>query len=294
MHWAVFEIIATFLWSFVNIVDKYALGKWFKNLYIPIIILEILGIIAAVIIYLFHGFAELSVFSIFIALIAGIFHFLCYVFYFKAVKLEEISRVVPLFHFTPVFVLIFGTFLLGEIFTPIKYFGIFLILIGAVGLSFKNSIKLNLGKAFWLMILSSISWAVFSISLKYLLNFSDFWTVFAYTRIGAVFALIPAVYFTFNDFKSLIRKQGLKPVAVVSIAHLFNLAALILATVAVSLGPVILVEFLSSTQYLFLFFITIFLSIFYPSIIKEDIGRFNVIIKFAAIMLMILGSVLIV
>ena len=149
MLWIIYSIIAVLIWSIVNIVDKHILEKRIKNSLIPVVIFGVIGLLIAIIIYLLQGFQPLSGLNIILALIAGIFLKLTNVFYFKATKIEEISRVIPLLSLSPLFVLILATIFLGEVFKPLQYLGIFLLVIGAILLSTKNfKEEIRLSKAF--------------------------------------------------------------------------------------------------------------------------------------------------
>jgi len=293
MLWVFFSILAAFIWAVANIVDKYILTKWVKNPVVPIMILGIVGLIAGFLVYLFHGFSILSYSNIVLAFIAGIFYILANTLYFKAAKIEEISRVTPLFYLTPLFVLILAAIFLGEIFTPIKYIGIFLLVIGAVLVSSKNFLKISLGKPFRLMLISSLALSLYSVITKYLLGFADFWTVFSYTRIGTVFILIPIFYFNFPDLVSTVKEHGKKVVAVISLNESFNVIGVLSITIATAIGYVTLVNAMSSVHPFFVLLFAVILSIFYPRILKEEIGKSTILQKLIAIALMFTGAVLI-
>ena len=139
MSWILFSILAALTWAVVNTVDKYILTKWVRNPIVPVMILGVVGLIASILVYIFHGFYYLSIQNIVLALIVGVLFVLICFFYFKAVKLEEVSRVIPLFYLSPLFVLIFAAISLGEIFTPIKYLGIFEV---EAGIFLKGSVYL--------------------------------------------------------------------------------------------------------------------------------------------------------
>ena len=144
-----------------------------------------------------------------LAFAAGILYIWAVLLYYDAIKLDEISRIIPLFYITPLFVLIFAGIFLREIFSIAKYIGIFLLVFGAILISARN-FQIRFGKAFWLMILASLILAINSVIQKHLLNAADFWTVFAYVRIGSFFAVIPVIYFNRKDFSSTMRKKGKK------------------------------------------------------------------------------------
>lgn len=293
MSWIVFTILAALTWAIVNIIDKYVLTKWIRKPITPVIIFCIIGLVASFLVYLFHGFSELSFPNIALSFIAGNFYILTVIFYFKTVKTEEISRVVPLFYLTPLFVLIFAAIFLGEFLTPVKYLGIFLVIVGAIFISSKNFIKISFGKAFLFMVLASLFASLNAVITKYLLNFADFWTIFSYTRIGTIFALIPIFYFNFFDLLSTVRKHGKKVVAMISLNESLNIIAVLLITIATAVGPVTLVNALSSLQPFFVLLFAIILSIFYPRILKEEFNKSTVLLKLIAIALMFSGAILI-
>jgi len=148
--WAIFSILAALTWAVVNTVDKYILTKWIRTPLVPVIIVGLIGLMTSVVIYFVYGFTFLSGFNIFLALVAGIFSILMTVFYFKALKIGEVSRIVPLFYLSPLFILIFAGIFLGEVFTPLNYLGIFLLVFGGILISSTNPFKVKPSKAFWL------------------------------------------------------------------------------------------------------------------------------------------------
>lgn len=291
--WAVFSILAAFCWAIVNIVDKYVLTKWIRKPILPVIILGIVGLIAGIMVYLIYGFSYLSCFNIVLALLAGIFFLLMSIFYFKAVKIEEISRVIPLFYLSPLFILLFAGIFLGEIFTPLKYLGIFLLVVGAILISSKDVLKIGLGKSFWWMILSTISLSINQILIKYLLNFSDYWTIFAWVRMGAAIGLIPIAYIYLPDLIDIVKRKGKRVIFVISANETLNLVAVFFITISVSIGYVTLANALSSVQSFFVLLFTVILSLFYPLVLKEEIGKSVMFLKLLAIISMFIGAILI-
>jgi len=288
--WVFFAVLATVIWAVVNIIDKHALVKWVKKPIIPTIICGVLGLLASIIVYFVKGFEELSYFNVFLAIIAGIFYILMALFYFRAVKIEEISRIIPLFYLEPIFVLVFALIFLGEVFSFVKYLGIFLLVFGAVLISSRHPFRIKLKKSFWLMILSALAIAVNSVIIKYLLNFADFWTVFSYVRIGTFISVIPLIYFYFKDLIS-VNRLGL---GLMTFAETLNLFGVLSITIAMSIGFVTLVKALASVQPFFVFLFALILSVFYPKILKEEIKKKTVLHKFIATILIVIGAILVI
>ncbi len=293
MLWAYLSILAAFVWAIGNVVDKFILEKWIRKPAIPVLFLGVIGLIASIFIYFIKGYSYLSLINILLAFVAGIFYITANIFYFKAAKIEEISRVIPYFHLAPLFVLILAAIFLGERFTPITYLGIFLLMMGAVLISSKNLKKFSFGKPFRYVMLSVFLFAVSIIIRKYLLGFADFWTVFAYIRVGSALALVPLFYYNFKELRQTIKKHGKKVAVVISANETINMIAMLLFMIAMVSGFVTLVEALTSTESFFVLFFTVILSILFPKILKEEISRKTILIKLVAIVIMFIGALLI-
>jgi len=293
MSWTTFSILAALIWSIVNIVDKYVLSKLVSRPIIPLIVLGFVGLITSIFVFVATGLQGLSSFNIFLALVAGVFYALMGFFYFQAVKVEEISKVAPLFYLSPFFILVIAGLTLGEVFPPIKYLGILLLIIGAILISMKSLSSFTFGKAFWLMILSSLSLAFSQVLTKHLLNFADFWTVFAYIRVGAFLALVPAIYLNFSELKAIYKESGAKVFEIMSFNESLNLVGVLFITLAATTGFVTLVNALSSIQPFFVLFFTVLLSIFLPSILKEEISKSTIFLKATSIGMMFVGALLV-
>lgn len=294
MLWVFFSILTALFWAVGNIIDKFVFTRWTIKPIIFVIVQGGVGLIASFIIYLNHGFTELSSLNIFLGILAGIFEVLSSLFYYKAVKTEEISRVVPLYYLMNFFILIFAFIFFKETFTFVKYLGIFFLVIGAILISQKDKIDFKLNKAFWLMILAAIAYAISVIIIKYLLNFADFWTVFSYTKgIGVIVALVPVVFLNFEETSRELVKNGKKAFSAILVAVLLGVFGGLFITIAISSGSVTLSNVLSSIQPFFVLVFASIVSTFYPSIFKEEISKNNIIIKVIATILMFIGVILI-
>ncbi len=293
MSWIIFSILAALCWSFVVMADKYVVSKWFKEPLAVLIIVGVSGLIVSFGIYFIRGFQPLSSFNVFLAIIGGAMTLLASVFYFKALKIEEVSRIVPLFYLSPLFVLFLAAIFLNETLAPLNYLGVIFLVGGSILISFKRFSKISFGKAFYLMILSAIVVSIRKIIMKYVLDFTDYWTVFAYERIGGSIAAIPIIYLYLSDLRDSVKKYGKKVLAVLSVTEVLNLVALLLFTIAISIGSVTLVSASSSIQPFFVLLFAVILSVFYPSILEEEIGKSVILLKLLAIVLMFIGVFLI-
>ncbi|MBI2110612.1 DMT family transporter [Candidatus Woesearchaeota archaeon] len=288
-----FSVLAALSWAIVNTLDKYVLTKWINKPVIPMMVSSIIAITVAFLIFIFKGFSTLSISQIILALLGGLFSAMMSLFYLNALKREEVTRVIPLFYLAPLFIAILAAIFLREVFQPLIYLGVIFLISGAILISNKSIRKISLGKAFWFMIASSLSLSINQIIVKYLLAFTNFWTIFSYVEIGYFLSVIPIFYFNFSDLKKIIQQHGKKVAGVISLSTLFNILGILLITIAISIGAVTLVNALSSIQPFFVLLFAVLLNQFYPNILKEEVNKSTILIKFFAILLMFIGVILI-
>lgn len=294
MLWVFYAFLSALFWATSSLLDKYILSKWVKNPLVTTMIFGIIGLLAGILIYFAKGYSEMSQANIFLSVVSGLAYVLATIFYFDAVKIEEISRISALAYFSQLFITIFAAMFLGEIFSSEIYAGILLILLGAIFISSKDITKIRPGKAFWLMVLSSALLAIVAIITKYLLSYADFWTVFSYTRgIGMFIALIPVFYFKYPELAALIKEHGSKAVSVISLSGILTMTGAFVITIAASTGPVTLVNAISMTRPFFVLFFATLISIFYPQILREELGKSAILLKVAATILMFMGAILV-
>ncbi|OGY92167.1 MAG: hypothetical protein A3H70_04800 [Candidatus Komeilibacteria bacterium RIFCSPLOWO2_02_FULL_48_11] len=294
MSWIIFSILAALIWATSNAVDKFVLTKWSKRPTMPMTVQWSIGVIVSIFIYFWRGFSLLPESQVLIlSVTVGTLEVLAGIFYFKAVKIEEISRIATLFNLAPLFVAVLAMLFLGEIFTASTYAGIFLVIVGAVIVSAKKPIRLTFSKAFLFMTLASLFFALDAVIMKYMLHTLDFWTAFSYTRLGAVFAMVPLMAMNTLHLHRAVRKYGKKVLGVIALNESLNVVGIILSTVATAIGYVTLVHALTSIQPLFVLMFAIIGSIFYPKLLKEEIGASTLAKKLAGIILMIAGVILI-
>ncbi len=290
--WILLSIIAAFIWSIVNVIDKTIMTRFIKRPVIPVIISGLLGIVFSLIIWT-KKFVLLSGWPLFLSLLAGAIAAVATIFYFKAIKIEEASRVVPLFAMTLIWIVVLAVIFLGEILTIQEYFGIFIIFLGSVLISIKKRFRFSLGKVFLLMLLSTILYAVNRILYKYLMGDWDYWTVFSWTNIGFFLIMFPLFIYYIPIFRETIKKYKGKAMGLIISSESLSLIALIIFLVAMSFGFVALVSAVNSVHYLFVFLWTILLSIWFPKIIKEELKGSIIFLKLLAIVLIIGGVVLV-
>ncbi len=294
MLWVLFSLLAAFCWAIVNTVDKYVITRWVRTPFVPMSIMGFVAFSAAMLILIFRGFSEMAYLHIFLAGLTGVSYVLTTFLYFRAIKVDEVSRIIPLYQLAPLFVLIFATIFLGEVFTAITYVGIFLVVSGSFLITYRVSEGIRIGRGIRFMVASVLLMSMSSVLTKYLLGFTDYWTVFSYSTLGTFVALIPFALLHLKDIRTTARRHGAKSLGVIAVRDVINYLGVLCMFVAVSAGFVTLARTLTSLQPFFVLLFAVFLSMFFPKIMKEDIDRKTITLKVVAILLLVVGAVIII
>ena len=295
MEWVILTLFAAIIWALGNIVEKFVLTRYFKTPFIPTFFSCFFGIFAALITYLFAEVAFPALDILFVPFIAGVLFTALVYNYFKALYVEEVSRVIPLFALVPLFVSVFAAVFLGEIFSIIKYAGVAFLMVGAFVISYEKKGVFKLSRSFWNMMVADVLFAISIILVKYSLNdlalSSE--TAFFWFSLGT-FMLMPVfLYLSRKSLFKIIQKSPIvllyvcfsEPVAITGRFVLFT---------AATLGPITLISALGQTQMFFVLLFAIAVSLIWPKIIKEKITRKELIEKIIGITLVFIGSILVI
>jgi len=289
--WAIFALLAAVFWGASNILDKILLSKGvsYENIILafPIAFPLILPLLF---------FFDISIswqMALFVTISSAIYS-VGLVFYFIGLKQGEVSRLIPLFSITPIFVAVLSAIFLGEIFPSSIYFGILLIVFGAVLVSYEPSGKKKFNtRAISFFILSTLIFSAEMVLLKYLLNFVDYFSLFFFFIVG-ISLIFPLFFWVKADkpaFFKILKDTKILSLLLLSritggIGSLLNIAAL-------SIGFVTIVTSLEETQP---FFVLVFASIvayFFKGIIQEEFTWKNVLQKLVAIALLFAGVLIV-
>src|SRR3989338_5540414 len=141
MSWVVFAILSALLFAVVNVVDKYVLDKFVKNPLVPTSIFAFVNLLSGLFLYFYLQLPIIPIQSAFLAFLGGALTLLAILLYFHALKIEDISRIIPLFFISPLFVAILSAIFLGELFGPYIYLGVVLLVAGAILISSDNPLN---------------------------------------------------------------------------------------------------------------------------------------------------------
>lgn len=297
MDWVIFSLLSRALWAADNIVDKLLRGKYLPDSLSLTLIAGISALFLSLVIVVFNGLRWIGFGPVALVIFAGAFQIVAVFAFYQAISKEEISRVIPLFQFTPPFVLILSLLFLGEVLKLNYYLAFVLILLGGFLISLQKAKGLfELRDAFWWMVLASLIYAIQVVILKSLYVAHPFWDLTVYLGFGE-FLPTPVLLLLMPTLRSRFIKSfsDLKPVGwmLLILAMFFVTAASLSGFWALKTGPVTLISVLRGFQSIFVLIYAVFFSIWLPKILKEELSKSIIGIKAIAILLMTIGLYLI-
>ncbi|MBI4009488.1 EamA family transporter [Candidatus Roizmanbacteria bacterium] len=296
MSWFFYALATPALYSVTNFIDKFLIEKKIKE---PIL-LTIFGgftvFVLGICILLIRGFKIFDIKELGIILLAGVFLELYILPYYKALKLDDTSRVVPLFQFIPIFALVLSALFLGETVHLKQLVGILFIVSGGFILSAE---KLSGGifkprKSLWYMLLSGLLYTMVGIIFRFVVKSKDFWTTLGWEYIGIGIGALILLMLTSKRKQIPYELKRIKSsLPLITINNSLAIVAQISESYAVSLAAVPLVSSVGGTQPLFVLIYGLILTKLFPRFIKEDIRRQVLLIKVVSIVVIFAGLYLI-
>lgn len=292
MDWFTFTLFASLFWAFGVVIDKYILTEHMQDPFSY----QLLYAMTEAPILLLPLFTSISFAFPWSALgiLGGFGTYLGLILYFRAIAIEEASRVISLLYISPIFVLPLAFIFLQEVLSWSIYLGAAFIVIGAVLISHRKvkgkrrMLSLTLG----LVLASDLVWAGYEVLTKYVLNSVDYTSYLFWNFIGTAiiaFSLfcVPKIRGNFlSDIQKLTKTVHFWRI----INTLLSFSGVVFYYIALSSGPVSLVSTTSTLEPFFVFILTLPLSLYVPKILKEETRKEVVAIKTVAIIFIIFGT----
>jgi len=285
--WLFIVILAHLFYALVFIIDKYIVSRPLPH---PVVYTFYVGVLSIFVWVLIpFGFSFPSSTQIILILLGGIVQIAGWIFFYKALNLGEVSRIVPFVgSFVAIFILILSSLLIKEHLSGEQILAFLLLVLGSLIISFKK--KDVFRKPFILAIFSALLFAGFWVITKYIFLGSSFISGLVWVRTGvviiALFLLLP------RKNRQLIFKktEELKPKTIrfFTGGRILSIVAGFLMYLAVFLGSVTLANSLQGLQYAFVLILAL---LFFRKIpgLKEEFSREIIVQKIIAIILISLG-----
>ena len=199
VEWFYFALLSSVLISGVNIIDKILISDYKIPPLVYVLVISATSLMPLVTLAFFH-ITPLPLGILAFTILVGFVRIYYTLPYFKALMVEEVSRVIPLLQLTPVFVLILSSVVLHEALRPQDYVAFGLLVLGGTLFAIRLTSGIRISLAFYLMILASFLLALYSVALKYLFSVQDFYTIFIWVQIAGFITFFQ--FIPFRPFRS--------------------------------------------------------------------------------------------
>lgn len=293
MDWLPFAISAYLVGSSCNLLTKILISRYVTSVFVNIFVVGLFNLIPLMLIP-FVGLAIPSFKVLLAALLSGTLYVLILIPYFKALQIEEASRVVPLWRFTPLFILLFSSGLTGERLDFYQVVAFCLLVVGGVLVSVKKITDIfKPTPAFYLMILSCFLSGLYSCLAKYVYLHLSYFEGFTLMRFSVAFSIllfficVPRCRVEVTQTLPHLTKR-IKGFLLLN--GLLEFIALGFYNFAMSLAPVALVSASAGIQAIFVLLFSILLSLKCPDLLHEDTSQAVLTQKGFAIVMIVVGT----
>ena len=300
MNWFYIALIGPILYAVSNHIDKYLLEKYFKGGEAGAIVLfsAIFSVVALPFIFFIdHGVFSIGLRNILALSLNGTSGIICLILYFKALRDDDASTVVPFFQTIPIFGFILGYFLLGEVLNISQIFACLLIIVGTIILSLElNGGKIHIKKRVAiLMTTASLIFAISGVIFKMIATEQGFWNSVFWEFSGKV--IIGILIFAFassyrKQFIEIFKKNSFPVISLTSFNEFIFILADGFSVFATLLAPIALVMTVNGFQPVFVFIFGIILTLFFPKISQESLSKKILIQKIGAIGVITAGTII--
>ncbi|MBW4490400.1 MAG: EamA family transporter [Trichocoleus desertorum ATA4-8-CV12] len=294
MTWLPFAITAYLVWAFSNLLSKVLISSYISNVIVYTVVIGASNVVPTFLIP-FKGLIIPSFSLLFIAFLAGSLYVAVLVLYFKALSLEEPSRVIPLWRFTPIFTLLFSGNLIDENLNGYQAIAFILLVVGGFGVSIKRiEDTFKLSSAFYLMFLSSLIAGIYNVLIKFVYLHLSYYDGFTLVRFGAALTAFSALLIPKNRLEliSALASVSKRIKSLILLNGLLDLIGLAFLNYAIKLKSVSLVTASAGIQAVFVLLFSALLSLKFPNLFKEDLSRASLLQKGGAIALIVVGTLL--
>lgn len=303
MEWFILAILAPVAWAIGNHIDVFLVKHYVQDdtgvksngVGSLIIVSCLVGILILPITFFFNSEVSSVVKETRLILIAvGFLEGLSVLAYLYAIMEDDIASVAAWFNTIPIFNLILGFFVLGEVITKIQLLGFLIIITGLIILSIKRT---ELGfffkkKVALLMLLASFAYGLMTIFFKLGTEVKSFWVSSFWQYIGLT--ILGIIFFIFiksyrDSFIKIFSNKGLKFYSINAINEFLFIVGTMISNYASLLAPVALVSLVGSFQPLVVIIFSFFISLFLKTKNKESLTTKERYIQVVGIFLTIAG-----
>ena len=294
MNWTTTAILSAAVFAMMNVIDSHLLSKRLPSLPSFLLPLGAMDLIFGFILFCWAPLpAGIGIWPILVAVGSGLLRAVAMMLMVYNLKREEVSRVIPIYHTSPVFVAIIAVLLLGESLGYLQWLAVIIVVAGAIIISIEKSPPGSAGKLarpFLLLFLSSLCLALSDTTSKYALAYIAPLNMYAITVLclAGVFWVISLRPSTIRQLGKMERRNSSLTMVVISAT--LSQIAMVLMFWAIEGGPVSLVATIMAARPIFIILYSVILGLILPGFLLRLAGKKTLILRFVAT-IMIVGGV---
>jgi len=292
MEWLVFVVFAHLSWAFAVLITRTILTKHIRSIFVFGAFAAFVGLLPLFLIP-FKGLIIPQPSQLLLSLFTGMLYLYGMLPYYKALTIEEVSRVIPLWRFIPLFVLLFAVLFVGERLDFDEFVAFILLLLGGYVISVRNfADPLKISRAFYLMLFSSFLFGIYHTLTKYIYMNQSFYNGFIIIRFGTFLGALSMLCFTTfrNQIITVLPRVKIQVTGMLLMHGILVVAGLALLNYAISIGPVSVISAASGVQAVFIFILATLLSRRHPHILAEEINTKIFVQKCVGILFISVGG----
>lgn len=281
MSWLPIALSAAALGSLVSITDKILVARFLRDPWsFPFFTALSLGLYCSVLL-LVRG--ALGLFQVpplpvlAIALLPGALYFVSSFFYTRALQQTDASTVSALNQTIPLFALLWGWLFFGNVFLPINYVGIGVVVVCCALLGMEQapgSHRMRPSPALWLILAGALLRSLADLFVKATLTDQDYWNTFGLSRavllpISIATLLLPMYR---KSIGQSVRINGLRIIPGIALLEFVAMVPMVLGIIAYSLGPLALVSTIIYSTPFFVLIFTQVLNSLRPGLVPVKTG----------------------
>ena len=291
MNYILIALFSYAVLAVVNILDKYLVTGFF-NKPIPYAVFVTAMEAPILLVIPFNGLIVPKLPIMLLCFSIGALFFAAVIPYCKAMSLEEPSRVTTLYQLVPLFVIVISVLFRQELLNTKSIFGFFFLLAGGIIISMRriNGV-FSWSKATLFALWGSLMVACIYVIEKYILRFMPVLDALVWMRLGGlgIVLCVLAVPKYRKDTFSLWKSLPKKDIGIFLSSETLTLFGVSINSFAVAAGAASIVSVLSSFQSVFVLIMAIFISIWFPKILKEELTSSTIALKIISIILITIG-----
>ncbi|PIQ77514.1 hypothetical protein COV82_04080 [Candidatus Peregrinibacteria bacterium CG11_big_fil_rev_8_21_14_0_20_46_8] len=296
MVWLFAALAAPILWAVTNLTDAalrrhhiqndLAISWWIGITRLPI----------ALLLLAIGGFEFPNSIAAGAIALSGVFMLLASIVYYRAMNLEEPTRVALLFQIAPIFTFTIAYIFINERLTHYQFLAFIILLAAGLLSAFKKTeTRWHFSGALILIAIAELIWSSSDVIFKnFAVNFQNFVSTFGYYMLGNGLAALPfyALPKKIATFRSHIHNMTSRGWIYFWISQITSIVGMLFSALALTLGPASLTAVIFTIQPLFVFFFALLLAPYIYDFPRESFTTSSLAFKGASFALALVGIAL--